>query len=89
MMFSATLRSGSTAVSWATIAMPALSEASGLANVMGSPSIRILPSLGRICPDRTPSSVDLPEPFSPSSPVITPTPSGTDRSAPRNACTPP
>ena len=85
MMFSATLRSGRTEVSCVTIAIPCSSASTGLGNVIGSPSSRMLPAFGLIWPDSTPSSVDFPEPFSPSRPWMTPVFSATEKLAPRSA----
>ena len=71
-MFSATVRAGASAVSWETIAMPCAMASSGRWNCTGSPPMPMLPESGSTWPERMPSIVDLPEPFSPISPWTTP-----------------
>src|SRR5579864_9441198 len=63
--------------------MPARACASGEARVMSSPPNRMRPVVGSVAPAMQLKKVDLPAPFGPISPMISP--SATDRSAPATA----
>src|SRR5215510_10880152 len=67
-MFSATVRSGKSVGSWKMIAMPAACDCLALSKIASSPSSRSRPESGRWTPARILTSVDLPAPFSPTSP---------------------
>src|SRR5271169_1320328 len=63
--------------------MPAKARASGRACVMSCPAKTIVPVVGMVSPARQLKNVDLPAPFGPISPIMSP--SSTARSAPRTA----
>ncbi len=71
-MFSATLRSGKSVGSWKMIAIPAACDCLALSKIASSPSRRSRPASGRCTPARILTSVDLPAPFSPTSPCTSP-----------------
>src|SRR5262245_43311399 len=75
--------SSKVAGTWKVRPMPAQACASGDARVMSRPAKRILPSVGTVSPARQLKKVDLPAPFGPISPTISP--SSTDKSAWRTA----
>ena len=85
-MFSATVSSSNSTVSWWMAVMRAACAASGDAKATGAPPIRISPASGRWMPVRIFTSVDLPAPFSPTSAVTRPGRSA--RSTPSSALTP-
>ena len=58
--------------SWVTRNTPAFSMAFTSTLEIGAPSRKIAPSVGTRCPDISPTSVDLPAPFSPSKPWMVP-----------------
>ena len=66
--------------------MPASSMVCGLASTSSCPSMATLPLSASRMPIRTPISVDLPAPFLPTSPWISPR--RTEKSASSSACTP-
>src|SRR5438067_4416177 len=87
-MFSATLRSGKRIDSWKMIAIPAACDCFALSKIASSPSRTSRPASGRWTPARTLTSVDLPAPFSPTSPCVSPAkssmcPSSSARTAPK------
>ena len=86
-MFSATVRSGSTAGCWWTMAMPRSVRPPGSRRSTGSPANAIVPASGWIVPDATFMSVDLPAPFSPSSAWTSPGSTSSETSV--SAATPP
>src|SRR2546423_133936 len=87
-MFSATLRSGKRIGSWKMIAIPAACDCLALSKIASSPSRTRRPASGRWTPARIFTSVDLPAPFSPTSPCTSPAkssmcPSSSARTAPK------
>jgi hypothetical protein len=66
--------------------MPRAAAAAGFRSAMRSPSISIVPAFGATVPPRMFISVDLPAPFSPIRPTISPP--STDRDTSRSATTP-
>src|SRR5579883_2905018 len=63
--------------------MPARARKSGGVNVTSAPANEIVPVVGMVSPARQLKNVDLPAPFGPISPMISP--SSTDKSAPATA----
>src|SRR5579871_2278245 len=63
--------------------MPARARKSGGVNVTSAPANEIVPVVGMVSPARQLKKVDLPAPFGPISPMISP--SATDKSAPATA----
>jgi len=78
--FSFTLRLGKTFASCGTNAIPSALISRGARPVMSRPSSRTAPRLGRRMPATTLRSVDLPAPFGPMMPTISPR--STERSTP-------
>ena len=70
--FSATLRAPTSLKCWCTMPMPACAASRGEPNLMSRPDSRISPSSGCIRPAIMFISVDLPAPFSPSTPRTSP-----------------
>src|SRR5580698_4689275 len=83
MTFSSTVMSSNVIGTWKVRPMPARAWASGEARVMSAPSNRMRPVVGSVSPAMQLKKVDLPAPFGPISPMISP--SATDRSAPATA----
>src|SRR5580698_8625585 len=83
MTFSSTVMSSNVIGSWKVRPMPARAWASGEARVISSPSNRMRPVVGSASPAMQLKNVDLPAPFGPINPTISP--SATDRSAPATA----
>ena len=71
-MFSATVISGQSAISWCTKPMPSVCAMAGEVMVTGWPSRRISPLSGRRMPSMMFINVDLPAPFSPARAWISP-----------------
>ena len=71
-MFSATVTSGQSAISWCTKPMPRLWAMAGEVIRTSLPSRNICPESGRRMPSMIFISVDLPAPFSPASAWISP-----------------
>ena len=71
-MFSATVRSGTSVVSCVTVAIPDCIARAASPNLNGASPRTTLPASGASCPEITRSSVDLPDPFSPTSAWISP-----------------
>ena len=86
-MFSATVSSGSSRISWWMSTTPAASASPGFAGAYGSPSMVIDPEPGWWTPVMSELSVDLPAPFSPIRPMTLPC--GTAKSMPFNTVTGP
>ena len=63
--FSATVKSGSSAGCWWTMAMPSWAAVAGVRRSTSAPSTSIVPLSGATVPEATFISVDLPAPFSP------------------------
>ena len=70
--FSAIERSGASVVSWVTVAMPCRSASIALRHCIGLPPSMTSPLSRCTWPERIFSSVDLPEPFSPTSTCTSP-----------------
>ena len=85
--FSCTVRSGSTAGCWWTIAMPRAAASRGVSEATVCPPTVIVPVSGTIVPDAMFISVDLPAPFSPRIACTSPESTLTDTSV--SAATPP
>src|SRR6266508_3970671 len=86
-MFSATLRSGKSVGSWKMIAIPAVCDCFALSKIASSLSRTSRPASGRWTPASILTSVDLPAPFSPTSPCTSPAKSAMSPSS--SACTAP
>ena len=86
-MFSATVSSGTSVVSWVTVAIPAAIASPGDPKLTCSPPIATCPESGASWPETIPSKVDLPDPFCPTRPWISL--GRPSKDAPRRACTPP
>ena len=71
-MLSRTLRFGARQSSWWMMEMPRSRASVEEEKATGSPSRMISPEVGRMTPERTFISVDLPAPFSPKSVVTWP-----------------
>src|SRR6185437_12809235 len=85
--FSCTVRSGSTAGCWWTIAMPRAAASRGVSEATVCPATVIVPVSGTSVPDAMLISVDLPAPFSPRIACTSPDSTLTDTSV--SAATPP
>src|SRR5580700_5205289 len=83
MTFSSTVMSSNVAGTWKVRPMPARAWASGEARVRSAPSKTMRPVVGWVSPARQLKKVDLPAPFGPISPMISPC--STARSAPATA----
>src|ERR1700704_2697407 len=86
--FSATVRSGKSVGSWKMIAMPAACDCAVVSKTTSLPSSSTRPLSGRCTPARILTRVDLPAPFSPTSPCASPRrssiqPSSSARTAPK------
>src|SRR5271156_760641 len=78
-----TVMSANVVGTWKVRPMPAWACASGDACVTSAPAKTMVPPVGMVSPARQLKNVDLPAPFGPIRPMISP--SSTDRSAPRTA----